>query len=289
MPTATSPNSAPTSDAELAGTFGHNWLHEAVLEPIEAMNSSTWAVRSDGKRYILEIMARDHEPGLKAAAWLESHGLRAGAPIRTAIRDGRLVALLTFVDGDPLTAESGEDVEAIGSTLARAHRLLRGSRTPRGMSTWPWRWLDPLVIEDHALRAAATAAIERAEGLAPRLTQGILHGDPAPEAFLRSGQFVAIIDWGAACYGPLLYDVASAVMYAGPGVVDAYRQGRAVVDAELGSLDVFVAFRWAVQAWYFSSRIERGDLTGLTSTAENEKGLNDARRNLLVSPDGSRA
>ena len=47
---------------------------------------------------------------------------------------------------------------------------------------------------------------------------------------------------------------------------------------------VFLAFRWAVQAWYFSERIRRGDLTGLEGEADNAKGLADARRGLLGSP-----
>ena len=51
------------------------------------------------------------------------------------------------------------------------------------------------------------------------LTWGWLHGDPAPEAFMRlQDGATALIDWGAAMHGPVLYDVASAVMYVnGPG------------------------------------------------------------------------
>jgi hypothetical protein len=37
-------------------------------------------------------------------------------------------------------------------------------------------------------------------------------------------------------------------------------------------------FRWAVQADYFAWRIANHDLTGITGPAENEKGLDDARR-----------
>src|SRR5205823_4886733 len=42
------------------------------------------------------------------------------------------------------------------------------------------------------------------------LTTGLLHADPGPSSFLvdASGQ-VAVIDWGAVTWGPLLYDVAS--------------------------------------------------------------------------------
>ena len=60
------------------------------------------------------------------------------------------------------------------------------------------------------MRSSASAAIETAERLAPCLTHGMLHGDPAPEAFLAMEGDIGLIDWGAACHGPLLYDVASA-------------------------------------------------------------------------------
>jgi Ser/Thr protein kinase RdoA (MazF antagonist) len=245
------------------------------------MNSSTWLVEAESRRYILKIATLDQAPGLKAAAWLDSHGLKAGAPVKTVVRAYRLVALLDFVEGTPLSADKPADLAYIGATLARAHRLLTGCRVPRGMSKWPWAWVDLGVIGDDRLRATATAAVTRVEELAPDLTQGILHGDPAPEAFLRVGNSIALIDWGAACYGPLLYDLASAVMYAGHDLITAYQESISLPSFELGAVDAFLAYRWAVQAWYFSSRLERGDLTGLSDAAGNEKGLADARNALL--------
>ena len=50
-----------------------------------------------------------------------------------------------------------------------------------------------------------------------RLTYGVLHGDPAPEIFLvdpATGR-AGLLDCGASGTGPLLYDVAAAVVYAG--------------------------------------------------------------------------
>ena len=38
--------------------------------------------------------------------------------------------------------------------------------------------------------------------------------------------------------------------------------------------------RWAVQADYFARRIATDDRTGIESAADNEKGLEDARRGL---------
>ena len=45
-------------------------------------------------------------------------------------------------------------------------------------------------------------------------------------------------------------------------------------------LDAFRRFREAVQGTYFAWRLATNDLTGGIDRAENEKGLDDARRHL---------
>jgi len=63
-----------------------------------------------------------------------------------------------------------------------------------------------------------TAAVAALDQPAPSsLSWGLLHADPAPEHFRldpSSGR-CGLIDWSVALEGPLLYDLASAVMYVG--------------------------------------------------------------------------
>ena len=47
-------------------------------------------------------------------------------------------------------------------------------------------------------------------------------------------------------------------------------------------LDAFRRFREAIQGTYFAWRLAANDLTGGIDQAENEKGLNDARRRLAA-------
>ena len=49
---------------------------------------------------------------------------------------------------------------------------------------------------------------------------------------------------------------------------------------ELQLLDAFRRLRWVVQAAYFAWRLAGRDLTGVADQADNDKGLNDARRGL---------
>jgi homoserine kinase type II len=121
------------------------------------------------------------------------------------------------------------------------------------------------------------------EHLGP-LTWAQLHTDPELEAFRRDANGdVGVIDWSGSIRGPVLYDLASAVMYAGGEVaaeqlIAGYQSTRALPDSELQAhLHYFRQFRGAVQAVYFSKRLHENDLTGIADDEENAKGLRDAR------------
>ena len=84
-----------------------------------------------------------------------------------------------------------------------------------------------------------------------------------------------------------MYDVASAVMYLGgpdraTAFLSTYRTHGPLETDELQLLDAFRRFRWVVQAAYFAWRLAVGDLTGVADQADNEKGLDDARRGLAA-------
>jgi Ser/Thr protein kinase RdoA (MazF antagonist) len=232
-----------------------DWLGAGCsLAPLKGgMNSSVWAVDSGGGRFALKIHNSSMLPGLDIARELAQRGVASGEPLRIS-RDGdRVAALLRWVPGEPLTWENGS---LIGMTLKRVHDALEGVPPPDDVSMWPWEWLDLGTITDSVVADHACCVVRDAEEVARRLPRGILHGDPAPEAFISDGSTVGLIDWGSAFYGPLLYDVASAVMYSDRTVVAAYGE---VADDDLRT---FLAFRAVVQIWYFADRIARGDLTG---------------------------
>ena len=206
---------------------------------------------------------------------------------------GETLALLHFERGEPLDPTRADDLRIWGQTMARLHILsLQMRSSPAGLPHWPWAWLDP--TEEHArIEAWIRPAIERV--LAEmreteanrRLTLGIVHGDGAEPIIDRATGERALIDWGAAMWGPLLYDLASACWLLrfkyGRGTSDlalfleAYRQGGPLHADELAALDMFLRLRCVVQAFYFSWRIANQIGTGLADLAENQKGLDQAR------------
>jgi homoserine kinase type II len=268
------------------------------------MGSRTWIIDCAGRRWVAKAvaphLADQFAKGLQVASLVERAGIQSGAPLPTDsgsltadTQDGCRIALLTWVPGVPLTGADEREQRLMGATLARVHTALQGGSVT-GAQRFHWvnpaaphlglrSWLRPAV-------AAAVDALTNTERRPPARPSGLLHADPAPEAFRYdpARDRCGVIDWGSAVFGPLLYDVASGVMYLGGTgnagrMLDAYRAAGPLTAAEIADgLPVMLRFRWAVQADYFARRIADNDLTGISGPEENEKGLEDARRALLA-------
>jgi Ser/Thr protein kinase RdoA (MazF antagonist) len=289
-------------------------LPGALVLPLGGgMNSRTWLVEVTascgrvGRWAAKQVTPDQHDPfvrGLRAARLVEGSGVPAGVPRPTVdgadhadLPDGPL-ALLRWVDGVPLDGDDDDAPAVMGSTLGAAHRVLRGldDGSAAGFPPWPdlrGEHLDvePWVREAVAGALAAYRSLVDDDGRGP-LEVGLLHADPAPDAFLRpvpggAGGSAAcgLIDWSSAAHGPLLYDVASAVMYVG-----GLERGRALVEAYaavvapgagaaalLPSVEVLLQLRQAVQAAYFARRVAESDLTGIDGPEGNLEGLHHAR------------
>jgi Ser/Thr protein kinase RdoA (MazF antagonist) len=294
------------SDEDVRQLLRRSWgLDEGtqVARHDGGMGSQTWIVSQGERRWVAKSvaphLADSLAHGLEVARMLDAAGIRSGAPAPTRsgsiavdTPSGDRVALLTWVPGSPLTGADEAEQRLIGDTLARVHRVLRNRQVPGAQR---FHWVDPAAAHLELrpwLRPAVTAAVDALTALQnrpPPWTQGLLHADPAPEAFrldLASGQ-CGIIDWSSAHDGPLLYDLASAVMYLGgparaAAMTGAYQAAGLLTEREIADgLPVLLRFRWAVQADYFARRITANDLTGITGPEENEKGLDDARLALL--------
>jgi hypothetical protein len=313
---------------DIARVIETAWAQSVLhVEPLTGgMNSETWLVVTDGGRFVLKSVDQT-DPGfvrgLELAAFLDRHGVTTGAPVSTV--DGHLVqhidnrslALLRYVDGEPLTISEPRSAQVIGTMLARVHEA--GATVAGALETWLrvlplWGdymdlepWIRPAVEE--ALRDIVTSPV------ASRLTWAGLHGDPSPGDFLVRGEDTAdtaLIDWGATMHGPALYDLASAGWFLGCSIGDASPESlrhsvdRAHVGLELsraGALVVayltgrptmtdevcdgfalFLRLRWCVQAGYFAWRCANDVRTGMPEQGWNDKGLLDARHAL----DGAR-
>ena len=263
-------------------------LTGAVVTPLGGgMNSATARVRSDSgawvAKWVPERSANALLAGCETAAIVEAAGISAGAARRTASGPLALslgpgvVVLLDEVPGSPLTGDTDEEQRLMAEVLRAAH-----AATDLGeqQESFHETWLTPGAFTPRWLASALTSMHAEYATLPP-LRWARLHNDPAPEAFLHdpeSGR-TGLIDWAGSTPGPVLYDVASAVMYlGGPAHAGAFLE--AYGDAAAEHLDTFRRLRWCVQATYFVDRLSRHDHTGIDGRSDNEKGLEDARRGL---------
>ena len=272
----------------------HWGLESAVVTPLGGgMNSETWLVEHEGSTYVAKSVSRDGLAdllaGAEAATALAEAGFVTGRPVPTT--DGSIVelasglALLEHVPGRELDGESDDEQRWVARTLAGVHRA-SGPASGPSASTFGVEWLsiDQPGVRDHPWLVGAIDAVrEETDGLV--LTWSLLHTDPLPGAFIHDDRtgVTGLIDWAGARRGPVLYDVASAVMYLGglayaSAFLAAYESEGPLGSSELAHLGAFSRFREAVQGAYFAERLATDDLTGGIDRAENAKGLDDARR-----------
>jgi homoserine kinase type II len=204
------------------------------------------------------------EAGLAAAEHLRRHDFAVGEPVRTlsgaltAPTPAGPLAVLKRPPGRPLDGADPLDQQWWGDRLGVAHRTLQVFHHP---DLRPWQPLDldaPHLAAEPWLRPALAAALTATVRLTvtDRLTYGVLHGDPAPAAFvLDTGTGRAgMLDCGTGGTGPLAYDVAAAVLYAGgPArageLIDGYlAAGPVGADELFAALPVLLRLRWAVRA-----------------------------------------
>jgi homoserine kinase type II len=243
-----------------------------------SMPGSRWYVTIAKAPYVVWLVPESHRPGLlaslQAAEALALAGITVDAPVHTA--DGALTAmtgigemtLCTQVTGRPLDGHDPIDQQWWGDLLGRAHAALRRHQpvsskrlalpvvtaTHLGIADW----LRPVIAE-------VVLAVTRLT-VTDQLSYGVLHGDPGPGMFridTTTGR-TALTRWGSAdgvggtgghpLIGPLVYDVAVAVRYAGgladaDELIDGYVSAGPVARDELATaLPTMLRLHWALIA-----------------------------------------
>lgn len=271
-------------------------MDAAELRPLGGgINSETWVVEHQGSTYVAKRVAptalADLVAGCEVATALAAAGFVTGPPVPTS--DGELVltehalALLEHVPGRELEGDSGEEQRWIAGTLASVH-LAGDPGSGPSTSTFMADWLSPGLpgVAAHPWLIGVLEAV-RAETDPLTVTWATIHTDPLPGAFVHDDDtgITGLIDWAGATRGPVLYDVASAVMYLGGSAraaafLGTYQTHGPLAAHEIQHLDAFRRLREAVQGAYFAWRLSAHDLTGGIDQADNQRGLEDARRRL---------
>jgi Ser/Thr protein kinase RdoA (MazF antagonist) len=263
--------------------------------------SHVWRIDVGESSYVAKLAYQpreDVDDGLRAAAILARHGLRTGPALHT--RAGELIrlvrypaghwhalAVLRFVEGEPLDWRTTEALRIAGTTLGSLHRVLLEDGSLELQDQ-----LFHYLIDDNAwgcqpdlqpIVARAVAAVRSFEAERP-ITYGPIYGDGLQVRGSTRDESIGLIDWGTVSHGPLLFDLALSVHAAQrAGHVDLteffapYLAKAPIQPAELDGLRYYEALMWARSAKYFGYRLRHQVLLGDPRPRANADSLARAR------------
>lgn len=242
--------SAPPSISPvlLEEALRRDWGLEGALHPLGGERDRNFRLDREAAAPLLVKLAHpDEDPAItefQNAALLHLEAADPDLPVPRVLptpdgrratshpaADGRscLLRVLTFLPGQPLPDRAGPgQAGALGRLAARLDRAFEGFSHPADGRRLLWdirevpglRALLP-EVEDEALRALATEAIDRYEAeAAPRLAgllAQVIHNDLNPHNVVvdlsSSGQPAGILDFGDMLRAPALQEVATACAY----------------------------------------------------------------------------
>jgi homoserine kinase type II len=272
----------------------HRVAEDCVALP-DGVTAADWAVTIGSQQFVARVVAvsqrHPFEAGLAVAGYLHDSQRPASIPVRavdggvTGSLGDEVVALLHPTPGRPLDGADPVDQQWWGDALGAAHHRLSGFRHPGVGKFHTVRPDAPYLDALPDVQSAVAAAVRTVRRLfvTDQLTYGLLHGDPAPSAFRidpLTGR-LGLVDWGPVASGPLMYDLASAVAYAGGPVaardlIEAYLAAGPVPRDEMdAALPTMLMLRWAVEADHFAQRLaaRRRDEARETDRARLDRAL----------------
>jgi len=244
---------------------------------------------------------------MKVYEYLALNGLKTPMPIRTkdnklllTKKDGESIVIQTYIEGSPETNRS--KIRALlpffGKMLGKVHFLTKKMVEELGKEVFVRRE-DTIsavrnlgnkykIANDYISGQFKDWEREIEQLPCQFLTKAVIHGDIGPkDFFFNDGIFTGIIDFNAAGYDYLLFDIAPMMMYCGLyrpkriqdylKFIGAYLKESPVKKEEFKWLYLILKTRWLGQIFYhqyrYVERITKGSITGRRE--ENLQGVRD--------------
>lgn len=215
-------------------------------EPLtDSENDNHQVTTATGERYLLRQHRRDGR-SLKALEseliWL-THLLQCGLEVQRPIAlcsggfvlldDSRRYSLLTWIDGEVLETVDEPRAARVGALMARLHLIASDFKPPASFERPHYdaqfltetlatlrgiAWLERDFALFELAMAKARPAFEQPQ-------QTLIHADLHPGNLIWRGDEVAAIDFDRCGFGPLGFDVMSALGYLETDACDAFVRG----------------------------------------------------------------
>jgi homoserine kinase type II len=237
----------------------------------EGIENSNFYLQTDRGAFILTLyekrVAADDLPFfLGLMEHLAERGFHCPLPVKT--RDGRSLvtlnrrsaAIVTFLTGIALRRPDAAHCASAAAALAGLHRCGEGFALTRPNALGPKGW-QPLAesihgadtIEDGLAALIAGSLEEITKAWPTDLPSGVIHADFFPDNILFMGNAVGgVIDFYFACNDFYVYDLATMLnswcfeldgsynITKGQSAINAYRQQRALSEAEIAALPMLM-------------------------------------------------
>jgi homoserine kinase type II len=236
--------------------------------------------------------------------FLATHGIKTPKPERTKDNDlillfnEKIIVIQTFLEGSDYyydrRDEMFEMLPFFGKELGKLHSISKNmvaelgeERLAKAANTIAYvKNLAKRYMPNNAYIQKQYQEWEDEVALLPAefLTKAVIHGDVGPkDFFFKDGRYTGIIDFNAAVYDFLLFDIAAMMMYCGlydlsknadhyRGFVKAYLAESPVNKKEFKWLHVILKTRWLLQIFYHQYRYDEGITQG-TETGKVEENL----------------
>ena len=259
--------------------------------------SHAWRLETSDRRFLAKLAYQppsDVENGLRAAAIVAKTGLNTGVPVLTRnaelvrlveypIQQSHALAVLQFIEGQPLDWRADGSLTIVGNTLGTIHRaLLDDSSLELPDQLFSYLLKDDAWGRHPELQLLLTRAVDavRTFEARQRVAYGPIYGDGLQVRIDPRDGSVGVIDWGTVSFGPLVFDLALAAVAArgarhrdlGELWASYFEQGP-VRQEELDGLRSYEALMWARSAKYFAYRIQHGVMLGDARPGANERSL----------------
>ncbi|MHA1305190.1 MAG: phosphotransferase [Candidatus Heimdallarchaeaceae archaeon] len=291
---------------------------DPILE--SAFQSDNAIIQTSVGKFVIRLLHHDFEFANSSMAVYEllaKEGLQTPKPIRTKtnelviVDNNRVIVIQEFVEGSPLKKDQDifSKMDFFGREIGKFHKISKSlkletlsAKVKRKqfyidiidelmaneddvLNYLPKHEKNEWIIEQFDLWKKEAMEIK---GL-NHISKGVIQGDLKPEDFfIKNGELSGLLDFGAASYNYLMFDLGGWLMYTGlhyskysqefQTFITSYLNSSGIPTEELMYLPFFYKTRGFLQIFYFAWRICNNVTQGLSYEKENEVGYSDGIR-----------
>ncbi|MFX0126438.1 MAG: phosphotransferase [Candidatus Hodarchaeota archaeon] len=303
---------------KIVNAFDVGKFRKLVAKLDSGFQSDNYHIQTSGGNFVLRVIydsVDNVEYCMEVFDYLATNGIKTPKPIRTKkgklshLYDNNVIVIQTFLPGTFYEEESFEKLDLLlpffGRELGKIHRVSlqmvidkgEGRFSNRGNVISSVKKLAKKYLPDKEYIINQYEVWDQEIHFihTEKLTKAVIHGDVGPkDFFFKDGKYQGILDFNAAHFDFLLFDIAPMMMYCALyeperkrqylSFITAYLEEAPIQKKELLWLHLILRTRWLFQILFHQYRYVEGITQGLETddVEENLEGVRDGEYFLKV-------